>query len=149
MCEWGQGVTQRELKGQGFALHFLVRSRGGQFLFSRHGLDYLSFSALRKGWGEEKKGEEGEEEEEKSILSSDVWYAMYVALPIYSYKLSSCSTGEGIQECINMDFRKLLKEGFCLQRRCFLAEGEIFAAPLPSSWAGSVIHVLGMRLQMV
>lgn len=74
---------------------------------------------------------------------------MYVALPIYSYKLFCSSSGERIYECINKDFRKLLKEVFCLQRRCFLAEGEMFAAALPSSWAGSVIHVLRMRLQMV
>lgn len=72
---------------------------------------------------------------------------MYVALP--TYKLFCSSSGEGIHEHINMDCRKLLKRGFCLQRRWFLAEGKMFAAALPSSWVGSVIHVLGMRLQMV
>lgn len=141
MYEWVQGVTQRQFKGQAFALHFLVRSKGGQFLFSKHGLDCLSVSAVRKGWGEEEKGEE---EEEKGILSLGGWYAIYVALPIY--KLFCSSSGEGIYEHINMDCRKLLKEGFCLQRRWFLTEQEVFTAALPSSWAGSV---LGMRLQMV
>lgn len=35
---------------------------------------------------------------------------MYVALPIYSYKLFCSSSGEGIYEHINMDCGKLLKE---------------------------------------
>lgn len=80
-------------------------------------MDCLSISAVRKGWGEEEKGEE---EEEKGILSSGGWYAIYVALPIY--KLFCSNSGEGIYEHINMDCRKLLKEGFCLQRRWFLTE---------------------------
>lgn len=104
---------------------------------------YQSVLSGKAGGGEEK----GEEEEEKSILSSGVWYVVYVALP--TYELFCSSSGEGIHEHINMDCRKLLKRGFCLQRRWFLAEGKMFAAALPSSWVGSVIHVLGMRLQMV
>lgn len=79
-------------------------------------MDWIICQSVLSGEAEGEE-EKGEEEEEKSIFSSGVWCVIYVALSIYSYELFCSSSGEGIHEHINMDCRKLLKEGFCLQRR--------------------------------
>lgn len=53
-----------------------------------------------------------------------MWYAVYVALPIYSYNISCSSLGEGIYKHRNVVCKKLLREVSCLRRRCFLEEWE-------------------------
>lgn len=90
---------------------------GDSFFFpSRDWIIYQSVLSGKQG-GKKK-------EKKKSKLASGVWYAVCVALPIYSYKISCSSSGEGIYKHRNVDCRKLLKEGSCLHRRWFLAEWE-------------------------
>jgi len=68
---------------------------GRQFLFSkRNWIIYQLAIGKRQGREKEKK---------TSRLALGVWYATYVALPIYSYKISCSSSGGGIYKHRNVD----------------------------------------------